>query len=151
MEHFHEHQTCNTYRGPKLWESPKCKIKLEQKFPEMVSGNAKVSVPSLEHSETRQISPAASCPGSSPEHRELGLNPSGTRSNFVFTTLFSQTASLWGWKRPVQQQHVCHRSGLAEPRGRSFCSPSMDGLRLCLMLSQGADPTTSRKNNHYLS
>lgn len=132
-------------------QNPKCNIKLEQKLPEMVSGTRKVSVLSLEHSDTRQISPAASCPGSSPEYGELGLNPSGARSNFTNTTLFSQTTSLWGWKRPVQQQHVFRRSGLAEPRGRSFHSPGVDGLWLCLMLSQGADPTRSQKTNHHLS
>lgn len=148
MEHFHEHQI---YRGPKLWESPKCNLKLEQKFPEMVSGNTQVSVLSLEHSETRQIGPAASCPGSSPEYGELGLNSSGTRSNFTNTTLFSQTMSLWGWKRPVQQQHVCHMLGLAEPHGRSFRSPGVDGLRLCLILSQGAHPTAPKKADHNLS
>lgn len=151
MEHFHEHQACNTYRGPKFWESPKCNIKLEEKFPEMTSGNTKVSVPSLEHTKTRKISPGTSCPGSSPEYGELGPNPSGTQSNFTNTTLFSQTPSLWGWKRPVQQQHVCHRSGLTEPCEKSFHSPGEDGLRLCLMLSQGADPTRCQKINHYLS
>ena len=105
--------------------------------------NVKIPVPSSERNETGQIGSTASYPWQESRARsapELSLNPSGVRSNFTFTTSFSKTASLWVWKRLVQQQQVCRRSGLAEPRGRSFRRPCVDGLRLYPMLSQVADP-----------
>lgn len=105
--------------------------------------NVKVSVPSSECNETMQMGSTTSYPWQESKAwstRELGLNPSGIRSNFTFTTLSSKTASPLVWKKLVQQQQVCHRSGLAEPRGRSFHSPCVDGLQLYPMLSQVADP-----------
>ena len=115
--------------------------------------NVKIPVPSSERNETGQIGSTASYPWQESRARsapELSLNPSGIRSNFTFTTSFSKTASLWVWKRLVQQQQVCRRSGLAEPRGRSFRSPCVDGLRLYPTLSQVADPKRRSKKNPQL-